>query len=179
MTMELKSVDSRGRAMVRISNRVRKVIFEDFDPSELSDYDLFRGVVPVPHGQRGKNAIPDMVPRALYEEMVRRQMKRVDQEFAASVAKAVERLAQIATDPNVDESIQLRAISELLDRVYGKATQKSQVEIGGITSDENPMARMIEAVTIHRQDIVATDTPNIVDAEVLPDDEFADMDWDD
>lgn len=167
--------DYRGREWVRVSGPVAKMLAGELDLTQWDDEELFRG------RQRDKNGNfsgrpPSLVPRAAYEEFVRRQLERAEQLFVSNIAEAVEELVKIAKDPDVDESVRLKAIQMISDRTLGAVKQRVDI---GAAGDSEPWKAIVEAVTVNRD---LPDEDDVIDAEVVdeePDWETELDEWED
>lgn len=171
-----------GRALVRVSEKVARLIAGESDLSEWDDEEIARGQARAKNGHFAGRP-PTVVPKQVYVEFARRQMDAGFQDMIGDLREVVKAVRHIATDPDVDEGTRLRAADMIMDRVYGKP--KQAVDIG--VSDRPRHEELIASVTIKRsmEELEECNEGEIVDAEVLEDgdewgfdddDEFADSD---
>lgn len=150
-----------GGGFVRVTERTAELIAGEIDPAEWDDEELLRGYSRAKDGSfRGRP--PSVVPMEVYQEFVRRQLHRAEQGFVDSVADAVRALRNIALDPEVEPPTRLKAIEMILDRVWGKPTQRH--ELGGALTLE-PWRQVVEDVTIDRD-------LDVLDAEIVDEEEY-------
>lgn len=163
---------SDGRAFVHVSENTADLIAGEVDLSEWDDEELYRGYTRAKDGSfRGRP--PTVVPIALYQEFIRRQLRRAEQGFVDDLAETVKVVKNIARDENVDPDTRLRAANMIFDRALGKP--KDRIELVGRLEQQEPHERVIEAVTVDRSlppgDDEEDPEENITDAEVVDDDE--------
>lgn len=158
-------INADGRAYIRVSERVAKLITGDIDPSTWDDEELARGYM---RDKNGKfNRPPVVVPRSIYAEWARRQMEQGFQDMLGDLREIVRAVCAIATDDTVDEGTRLRAADMIMNRVYGMPKQAVDVAL----REPEKYEQLLESVTIDRS--LPPEDDDVVDAEVLDED-----DWD-
>lgn len=153
-----------GRSYVRLSQATTELLAGEADLAGWDDEELLRGYSRAKNGSFAGRP-PTLVPMEIYQELVRRQLRRAEQEFASNVARSVESLVAISEDPDVDARTRLRAIEMIHDRVWGKP--KERVELAPPLMEPEHV-QMINAVTIDR------DLPALEAAHDDPDFVFGD-----
>lgn len=73
---------------------------------------------------------PVLVPKALHDEMVRRQMSRAMELLQDNLCAAVEVLVSIATRPTAEDKDRIVAAKLIIDRVLGKTPERVQLNLG-------------------------------------------------
>lgn len=160
---------SDGRAFVHVSENTADLIAGEIDLDEWDDEELYRGYSRAKDRSfRGRP--PTVVPIALYQEFIRRQLRRAEQGFVDDLAETVKVVKDIARDENVDPDTRLRAANMIFDRALGKP--KDRIELVGRLEQQEPHERVIEAVTLDRSLPAGDDEGedgDVVDAEVVDD----------
>lgn len=156
-----------GRAYVRVSETTADLIAGEVDLSEWDDDELFRGHTRAKDGT-WKGRPPSVVPIAVYQEFVRRQLQRAEQGFANNLTNAVNSLVRISEDPDVPANVRLKALEMIFDRVLGKP--KERVEISPMIADPE-WKQNIDRVTVDRAALAPPEDGDVVDAEVVDDDD--------
>jgi hypothetical protein len=158
---------------VRVGAKAAQLIAGEIDLSDFDDEEILRGQARTKAGDfRGGE--PTIVPRAIYQEFARRQMEAGFTDMIGHLQEIVRVVLDIATDPDNEPSVKLRAAEMIMDRIYGKPKAEMQLALEPGSGFEEVLA----ATVINRDEF---DKPwdgeeeIIVDAEVEPlEDEF---DW--
>lgn len=139
-----------GRGLMKVSPTTRAILNGEEDLSAWSEEELRRGV------RKGKDGrfrrAPQVVPKAVHDELVRRKLSRAYDLVKESVYDAVRVLAEIANDDRADPGVRVKAATELLDRGMGKSSQHVALDVA-IPRFQNILATAIVA-TVARAEIV-------------------------
>ncbi|MDZ7676181.1 MAG: hypothetical protein U5K30_14080 [Acidimicrobiales bacterium] len=73
---------------------------------------------------------PAVVPKALMDEWIRRQMSEGVELLQENTEAAVQVIIQVATDPEVDPETKLKAAQMILDRTLGEPKETMDLEVG-------------------------------------------------
>jgi uncharacterized protein (UPF0147 family) len=179
-------------ARANISNTTAAVLAGDEDLTEWSDEELLAGKR---RNKRGtlSGGNPKVVPRAILQELTRRRFLKAEEVVKSSLVSAVELWKQIVEDETVPHPIRLRASELIVDRCWGKATERIDASVdirepawlsvlrraavvNGTPAEELPAVRRAMGT------IPATSEPveDIVDAEIVqPDDDDPILEGDD
>lgn len=155
-----------GRATVTVSPTTAGILAGELDLSSWSLEELRRGQL---RGSDGKwhGRPPQVVPKAIHDELVKRKMSKAFDLLRSNTYKAVKVLAEIATDKSADPAVRVKAASEILDRALGKAPEHVSLDI-----EMQPWQRAIAQSIVGRDlRIVATEEQ----AKALDDDEDAEI----
>jgi hypothetical protein len=128
-------------------------------------------------GFRTKNGSiyrPKNVPRELIQAFQRAIFDRATAELKSGVVESAKTLVRLATDPNVDDAIALRAAQDVLDRNLGKAPQTVSVSFespweevfSGIAQVSREESRRARAIESSREAIESGEEP--LDVESTP-----------
>lgn len=127
------------RAYYRLSQSATEVLLGMDDLSDWDDEELRNGC------RRDKNGNftgkPEVVPRKLHDEMVRRTLAKANELMRENLVAAVEVLTEIVLSPNSEDKDRLKAIDMMMNRVMGKEPQ--QIEIKGEQKWELALATSI------------------------------------
>jgi hypothetical protein len=96
------------------------------DLSEWSDEELRMGQRKDHRGKWG-GAKPKVIPRALYNELMRRQLGEAQQKLNDALGDAVDMLVSIVNGADVDARDRLKAIGMIMDRSMGKEAVKVEI----------------------------------------------------
>lgn len=126
---EAKVVRKKGGGnWIRVGRQYLEITSGKEDLSKWTDTDLING------RRGGKNGkVPKVLPRAIYDELVRRVVGRAQHQFAAELQYAVQKHIAIikAIEPTEPTSVQLRAIEMLYERILGKPVEHHALYSGG------------------------------------------------
>lgn len=169
-----------GRA--NISKTTAAVLAGDDDLTEWSDEELLAGKR---RNKRGtlSGGNPKVVPRAILQELTRRRFLKAEEVVKSSLVSAVELWKQIVEDETVPHPIRLRASELIVDRCWGKATERidASVELKepawlgvlrrAVQVDGVPVGEMPNVRRAMGDPIPADSEPvdDIVDAEIVED----------
>ena len=139
------------------------------DLSKWSDAELERGRLKAKDGTfRGPPA--KVVPAAIHNELVRRKMRKAYRLLQTSTPKAVAVLLEIAEDKDADPAVRVKAASEILDRVLGKAPQTVQLDVDITPDNESAWAKLARNAVVgsvqQAQELMAGSS-DVVDGEVV------------
>ncbi len=179
-------------AKANVTPLASAIISGDEDLTLWTDEDLLRGR----RGKRGRP--PKVVPTAILQELTRRRFLKAEEVVKSSLVSAVELWKQIVEDETLPHPIRLRASELIVDRCWGKATERIDasvdvkepvwlgivrraVQVDGVPAGELPDVRRAMGVS---EPIPATSEPvedgDIVDAELVePEEEDDPILWDD
>lgn len=160
--------DSDGRAYIRVSAKVARLIAGEEDLTEWSDEEIVRGRA---LSKRGKfeGQTPSVVPHAVYQEWARRQLEQGFAELIGDLPELLRAVLAIAKDPEVDENTRLRAADMALDRILGRPREKMELDLHGAVQHEvQPLQFVVN------EDELWPDDAHVVDAEIVEGD---DDDW--
>lgn len=157
-------IDGNNRFRTALSPALTKVHIGEDDLSQWSDEELQRGKRRSADG-RFHGPDPEVLPRAVVDELNRRAFHQANSIVRDDVEDAVRLWGQIVRDPDADLSLRLEASKEIANRILGKVSDRAQVE-----------------VAIHRQPwenaiiagLVATEG-DVIDVEVI--DVGEDIEW--
>lgn len=170
--------DADGRAYVRVSPRMADLIAGETDLSQWTDEEVVRGQA---RSKRGmfEGRPPSVVPRALYEEFVRRQLEKGFSQLMADLPELVAVMLDLAKDETLDPALRLRAADMALDRVLGKPRERHDIDLGIAPAPERPSYEQVLNAVVIRRGADEWDG-HVVDAEVVDDDPWDTLDeWDD
>jgi hypothetical protein len=103
---------------ISIPPRLAALLSGEMDVEDLDDEELARGYPRSADGSfRGGSKI---VPRIVYDRMMRELFARADTKLKENLVAAVEVLTNIATNDEVDPAQRLKAVQMILERVRGK-----------------------------------------------------------
>lgn len=102
------------------------ILAGEADLSEWSEEELLRGQ------RRDKNGgwvgrPPKVVPMAVHNELVRRKMSRAHELLRDNLVAATEVLVDLATDPEVESAVRLKAATTIMERVLGKTPERVEL----------------------------------------------------
>jgi hypothetical protein len=150
---------SDQRALIRMGPANTAILIGADDLSGWDDEELRRGQRRDKNGRfQGKE--PKIVPKACYDELVKRTLSEAQQLFTDNIVIAVRALVDIVTNPMAEDKDKLRAIGMITDRAMGKAPEK--IEVTGTAKWELAL----------RAGIVSVD--NMADASIGEDDDDGD-----
>lgn len=157
------------RARVRLSQATTAVVRGEDDLTTWDMEELRRG------RRRSRNGLfagrdPHIVPRACWEEMLRRYLGDFDVTVTESLPEAAEIILTLARDEEVDARVRLDAAKYLIERVAGPVTQ--QVAVSAQVARDPWENALLTA-------IVGTDAQaaEIIDADVVEEDDEG-IQWD-
>ena len=120
--------DKNGRAVVRLGKTNSAILAGDEDLREWDEEELRRGQRKS-EGGSFHGTPPKVVPLAVHQELVRRQMTRATELFRDNLYAAVEVLCEIATNPDAPASDRIKASSMIVERVMGKAPERVELAV--------------------------------------------------
>lgn len=122
-------VTAGGRVTVAATynSRMLQLMAGELDIEDLDDEELAKGMTRDPSGKFPKRA-PSIVPRAMYDKMIKELFVRSDEALRESLMQAVQSLTTIATDSEVDANTRLKAATWLFERLRGKTPDVLQVD---------------------------------------------------
>lgn len=85
--------------------------------------------------------------------------------LADAAPLAAYRIVELATDPDVDESVGLRAAQYVMDRANGRP--KAQVLLN--TTPDNPVMKILDGVVVERPDSTNTSPHPTIDETIYDD----------
>lgn len=112
---------------VRVGKTNLAILNGDEDVRQWSDEELRRGQ------RRDKNGgwvgrPPRIVPKAVHDELVRRQYDEAATILRDSLVDAVKLFAEIVRDPQADPAVRLKAANIIVERVVGRTPLNIRVE---------------------------------------------------
>jgi len=159
-----EEIGEKERALVRVGTAATKVLSGEDDLSDWDEEELRKGMRRVNkpgsryHGKfQGK--APVVVPKALHDELVRRQMDAASKMLHENLGAAVQVLVEICNDEDTEAKDRLRAVGMILDRVMGKAPEKVE-----FTGEMKPWQ-------IALQGAIVNVSPDVVDTDGYEDDD--------
>jgi hypothetical protein len=140
-----------------VSPTTAGIVNGQVDLSAWSDEELIRGQR---RSKRGKweGKPPQLVPKAIHDELVRRKMVKAYDLLKKSTYAAVKTLIEVATDRKADPAVRVKAAETILDRTLGRPTESMKLDVSGL----EPWAKLIQASTVN---VVATEEP--IEGEVV------------
>jgi hypothetical protein len=133
--------NSNGQAIIRIGRQARDLLE---DPSSVKDWDDEE----IRRGQR-RNKLgrfagpkPKVVPNEVYQEFVRRTLKRSQEELQKHLPMVIDELIAIAQNPAAEDRDRLKAMEMVMNRVLGKEPLKVDMNV------ETPPWQMAMSVSI-------------------------------
>ncbi len=102
-------------AKIRVGGATARILAGDEDVRAWDDEELLRG------HRRDKNGTwvgrpPKVVPKMVHDELVRRKLRKAYELLADSVEAAVRVLVEIATDPQAEPAVRVKAATTILDK---------------------------------------------------------------
>lgn len=141
------------RAFTRLGRTATQVLAGQDDLSTWDDEELRRGRRRDKHGKfQGRD--PDVIPKAMHDELVRRMTAQAQALMRDNLVAAVEVLVDIATDPAFEGKDRLKAVEMIMARVMGKPKETIEVTsdkpwqvalLGGIVHSEVDPDDIVEA----------------------------------
>lgn len=129
---------------VRLGKTNAAIMAGDIDLTKWSDEELQRGRPNSVDGSwRGR--APAWVPKAIFDEMVKRQLSKANELLLQNTYEAVQVLVDLAKNPKVDPGTRLKAVSMILDRTMGKAPERIDLRTN---ADALPWQEAIVAAVI-------------------------------
>jgi hypothetical protein len=119
-------LEGNERAFMRLGTSTTKVLLGEDSVEEWDDEELQHG------RRRDKNnkfagLDPIIVPKACYDEMVRRALINANNMLRENLSVAVQMLTDIIKDKNVEPRDKLKAVDMVMNRVMGKTPEKIEV----------------------------------------------------
>lgn len=142
------------RAMVQVGAAVTAVMLGDDDPRTWTDEEILHGRRADRNG-RFTGQDPKVVPREVYDELLRRNLNGGMTQFHRMQDDALEMLQDLMTGEDVDDKVRLAAVKMVLERTMGKTPDR--IEIGVTREPWQDAVADVEFVT----------DDDIVDAEVV------------
>lgn len=162
---EVNEVSSGGKR-VHVGESNRRILAGEDDVASWDDEELWRGRR---RDKRGtfKGRDPSLVPVGVHRELNRRKFGEQAYEVSKdSVVEAVEYQVEVLRDPDADPALRMRAAENIIDRVLGKATERSQVEV---SVNRSPWEEAIVA------GLIGTDA-QVIDVEPVEEDDES-VEW--
>jgi hypothetical protein len=113
---------------VRVGRTNEALLRGELDPSAWTDEELVRGQRRDKNG-RWTGRPPTVVPAVVHQELTRRRMSQAFELLRDNVLRASEVLIEIATDPDAEAAVRVKAASIILDRVLGKAPERVELSV--------------------------------------------------
>jgi hypothetical protein len=123
----------------RYNARMLALMAGEINVDDLDEEELARGMCRGPNGEIPKRQ-PAMVPKAMYDKMLKALFERSDDLLKESLIAAATSIAKIATDDSVDPGTRLKSATWLFERLRGKTPDVLQV------SQEKPYEVLIGKV---------------------------------
>lgn len=158
--------DKEGRAYIRVGSKVAALIAGESDLSEWDEEEIARGQQRSSDGHFKRP--PTVVPREVYQEFARRQYEQGFAHLTGHLGEMMATVVQFANDPELDESVRLKAIDMALNRLLGKPREK--VDLAMNAKVEHAPAEPLQYV-VNEDELWPDD--DVVDAEIVEDDD----DW--
>lgn len=119
-------LEGNERAFMRLGISTTKVLLGEDDVEEWDDEELEHGR---PRDKTGKftGADPVIVPKACYDEMVRRVLIKANTMMRENLLGAIQMLTDIIKDPYSENKDKIKAIDMIMNRVMGKTPEKIEV----------------------------------------------------
>jgi hypothetical protein len=152
--------DAHGRMLLTVSKNTGDIIDGIEDLSSWSDEELARGQ------RRSKNGNfvgkpPNVVPRAVHDEIVRRRMDKAYELLRTATYDAVALLHDVVTDLVAPLPERLKAAQLILDRTLPK-NEKLNVNVG-----IEPTPKFIEALQAGIISVGSGEDDEYIDAEII------------
>lgn len=145
---------------VRVGQSTAAILAGDEDVSQWDDEELIRGQRRNKNGRWGGRP-PKVVPTAVHKELTRRRMSEAYRLLQSNLVEATNVLIDLATDPDVESSVRLKAATTIMERVMGKTPER--VELSAV--ERKPWEDAVQGgiVRIPRAAIEATATDDADD----------------
>lgn len=124
---------------VNVPPRIMALLDGTISVEDLDDEELARGYPRAVDGTF-KGSAPKLVPRALHDRMVRELFARADLQLRNNLLKVTETMTRLATDPEVDDSVRLKAATYVYERLRGKVPDVV------VTTTTKPWEEVLEGV---------------------------------
>lgn len=111
---------------IRVGQRTAAVLAGDDDLATWDDEELIRGQRRNKNGRWGGRP-PKVVPAAVHHEITRRKMSEAYRLLQTNLVAATEVLVSLATDPEVESSVRLKASITIMERVLGKTPERVEL----------------------------------------------------
>lgn len=154
------------RHRVALSPSMSRVYRGEDDLSEWTDEELQRGKRKVNGQFHGPD--PKVLPRAIVDELNRRTFQQATSIVRDDVEDAVRLWGDIVRDPEADLALRLEASKEIANRILGKPTERTQVQL---SVDRAPWERAIMAGLVGTDAEARELDADVVEAEVVEDDD--------
>lgn len=106
------------RNLVRVNDAVAALLDGTMSVKDLDDEELAHGYPRAADGSfRGA---PTVVPRSLHQRMVRELFDRANQKMKDKLIDVAEAMAEMATNPEYDPAVRLKAGQWVMERMMGK-----------------------------------------------------------
>lgn len=153
------------RAFVRLGRGTTDILVGKEDLRTWSDEELRRGQKKDKNG-RFQGRAPNIVPKAVHDELVRRTLDEAGQMLRTNLVAAVEVLVDVMNGADVEPKDKLKAVQMIMDRVMGKAPEKIDVTIG----EKKPWEDAVSVVIVGEEEDLA-DVIDVNFRETTDDDE--------
>lgn len=111
---------------IRVGQRTAAVLAGDEDLTQWDDEELIRGQRRNKNGRWGGRP-PKVVPTAIHHEITRRKMSEAYRLLQTNLVAATEVLVSLATDPEVESAVRLKAATTIMERVLGKTPERVEL----------------------------------------------------
>lgn len=116
------------RAKVTTGVGTTAVLTGEDDPRDWDDEEILHGRRRDKNGNfSGKD--PDVVPRAVHNELIRRSLRKADRRFRNMQEVALDALEDIIKGAETEDKDRLKAIDMVLQRTIGKVPDKIEVAV--------------------------------------------------
>lgn len=136
----------------RFNTRMLQLMAGELDIEDLDDEELAKGMTRGPDGKFPAKA-PSIVPKPMYDKMIKQLFSRSDEKLRESLISAVESITSIATDSEVDASTRIKAATWLFERLRGKNPDVLEVR------QEKPYEVLLSGVSRGPRPVVAPPAP--------------------
>lgn len=100
------------------------------NPSQVLEWDdeeLRRGVRRLANGRWPQGEPPKVIPRAVYDELVRRTIDECLETMRENMPAMVQTLVHIANDKDIKAADRIKAIDMMMNRIFGKPKERVEV----------------------------------------------------
>lgn len=132
---------------INVGNTTLAILNGTEDLSIWSEEELIRGQRRASNG-RWMGRKPNVVPKAIHDELVKRKMTKAYDLLNESIYDAVAVLVDVAQDKSADAQVRIKAATEILNRTMGKPTERMQL---AVTAEFD---RVVESVVVERADVL-------------------------
>lgn len=119
---------TNDRALIRLGKTNTQVVIGQDDLSGWDDDELRQGCRKDKYGSFSGQP-PRVVPKALYDELIKRTFADAREQFRQDLKDAVEVLGTIVRDTSADNKDRIAASKIIIDRVLGKEAVQVNVDV--------------------------------------------------